>query len=153
MKHNWFAPACATALALLALACCGSERAPSRGYLLDIATAPERCGDGRNIVITAIGQHRVRIMRDLVLEMDSAAYWLRDTFRTRAYKFVYVRAEPGVAFGEFVERVDHVWPEAEVVSILTPQVEVLAVKRFCLAPSCGLCEEFRTRAHRLSHEN
>jgi hypothetical protein len=152
MKYNWFATACATALALLALAC-GSERTPSRGYLLDIATAPERCGDGRNIVITAIGQHRVRINPDLVLDTDSAAYWLRDTFRTRAYRDVYVRAEPGVAFGEFAELVDRVWPEAEVVSILTPQVEVLAIKRFCLEPSCGLCEEFRTRALRRSHEN
>ena len=152
MKHNWFAPACATALAVLALAC-GSERAPSRGYLLDIAKAPERCGDGRYVVITAIGQHRVRIHLSLFLDTDSAAHWLRDTFRTRAERLVYVRAEPGVAFGEFVELVDRVWTEADVVSVVTPQIEVLARKRVCLAPSCGLCKEFSTHVLRLSYEN
>jgi hypothetical protein len=152
MAQNQFALACAMALVVLALACSG-ERTSSRGFLLDIATAPERCGDGYNVVLTALGQHRVQVAYDLVLDMDSTASRVRDRLRTRAYGFVYVRAEPGVPFGEFVELVDRVWPEAEVVSIMTPAVEALARKRVCLSTSCGFCEQFRARVLRLKYEN
>jgi hypothetical protein len=139
-------------LVVLVSACAG-ERAPSRGFLLDVATAPERCGESRAEVLTALGQRRVQVTYDLVLDMDSMGGWVRDRLQTRAYKFVYVKAEPGVPFGEFVELVDRVWPEAEVVSIMTPKVDALARKRVCLAPSCGRCEQFRDRVLRLKYEN
>ncbi len=61
----------------------------------------------------------------------------------RAEKLLYVKAESGVSWGEFVELIDQVWPETDVVSILTPQVEALARQRYCLTPSCYDCAKLR----------
>ena len=51
--------------------------------------------------------------------------------RTMAEKVVYVQAEPDVPWGEFIELVDHAWPEANVVSILTSRVEARARRTSC----------------------
>jgi hypothetical protein len=59
---------------------------------------------------------------------------LREALRYRAEKVVYVEAEPGVTWGEFLTLVDHVWTEADVVSLITPQVDALARKSICLTP-------------------
>jgi hypothetical protein len=42
---------------------------------------------------------------------------------SRAEKVIFVKADAGVSWGDLVELGDEVWPEADVVSILTSQVE------------------------------
>ena len=67
---------------------------------------------------------------------------LHDIMRTRAEKVIYVAAEPTVPWEEFVELVDSVWPEADVVSLVTPQVEAEVRRSFCIRPSCRDCRNF-----------
>jgi hypothetical protein len=74
--------------------------------------------------------------------IPEAAQRLREVMSTRAEKVVFVKAEADVSWGEFVELVDHVWPEVDVVSILTPQVEMLARRTHCLSTSGRVCAGF-----------
>jgi len=71
---------------------------------------------------------------------------LHEVLRYHAEKVVYVTAGAGVSWGEFLQVVDRVWPEADIVSIITPQVQ--AQHSFCIGPSCGQCTEFRSAHQR-----
>lgn len=143
MKTEWTAIAVMLTLALLVLAS-GTRRSPSAGFMLDVATAPESCGDGRDIVASALGHQRVTLHFDQGFDIRELPSKLRTELSSRAEKLVYVTAEPGASFGEFLQLVDAVRPEAEIISLITPQVEVLASARFCLAPSCGPCDDLRS---------
>lgn len=107
--------------------------------MIDIATAPERCGDGRQIVATAIGNHKVTLNTGPGIAMVEVGPKLREFLKYRAAKEVFVRAEGDVTFADFMELVDNVRPEAEVVSLITPQVYVL-VRRGACGPCCGSCD-------------
>ena len=122
---------------------CAREKKPATGFVLDLAVAPESCGDGRHIVAIAMGKHRARLNAEADLPVDEIGPRLREIQSYRAEKLTYVTAEADVSWGEFLELVDRVWPEADVVSLITPQVQVLAERRICLAPSCGQCEMLR----------
>jgi hypothetical protein len=130
------------------LSSCVNTNRASRGYLIDLATAPERCGDGRWIVVTATGKHRARINGDPNKETPIAQTVLtvQDALRFRAEKLIYVDSESGVLWGEFIEVLDAVRPEAEVISLITPSVKVMAEQLWCLAPSCGRCDRIRSMA-------
>jgi biopolymer transport protein ExbD len=147
MRLAWIAAAALLVLALV-IPASGDRHLPSAGFMLDIATAPESCGDRRNIVATAFGNHRVTLNVDPGFDIRELPSRLREILKYRAEKLVYVRAEPGVAFGEFVQLVDAVRPEAEIISLITPQVEVLAHARICLVPSCGPCDDLRSSQRR-----
>jgi biopolymer transport protein ExbD len=143
MRANWVAVAVMLTLALVIFVS-STRRLPTAGFMIDIATAPEHCGDGRETVASAAGNDRVTLNSDPSLDIREFLPGLRETLKHRAEKLVYVRAEPGVSFGEFVQLVDAVRPEAGIVSLITPQVGVLARARYCLAPSCGLCRDPRS---------
>ena len=128
-------------------ATCAQRRTHTTGLVLDLAVAPESCGDVRSIVATAVGGHRAQINVDPGLPIGQIGPRLREIQSYRAEKLTYVTAKADVTWGEFLELVDRVWSESDVVSLITPQVEVLAERRRCLAPSCGRCETLRrTRA-------
>lgn len=145
MKTNWVPVAVVLALALaLMIFSSGTRRFPSAGFMIDIATAPQDCGDARYIIASAVGNHRVILDPDPSFDIRELPARLREVLKYRAEKLVYVRAEPGVAFGEFVQLVDTVRPEAEIISLITPRVDAVARARYCLAPSCGPCNDLRS---------
>jgi hypothetical protein len=39
---------------------------------------------------------------------------------------VYVKAEPDVSFADFIELVDTIRPEAEVISLITPETRAFS---------------------------
>ena len=117
---------------------------PSAGFMIDIATTRAYCGDGRIIVATAVGNHRAALNSDPGVDIGEFRSSLRKALSTRAEKPVYVRAEPGISFGEFVEFVAAVRPEAEIISLITRRVEALPSARYCLEPSCGACIDPRS---------
>jgi hypothetical protein len=112
--------------------------------MLDVATAPESCGDGHELVATAVGNQKGRLNRGADVPIVELARLIREELRYHSMKHVYIAAESQVSWGEFMMLVDHLWPDSEVISILTPNVEALAVQRVCLAPSCGECLRLRS---------
>jgi len=126
-------------LLLLRSAAHSQERKAAKGLFLDIATAQESCGDGRNLVVTAIGRHRAMLNAEPNIANAEIGSRLRAILRDRAERIVYVKAEPGVPSGEFLDMIDHIRPEVEILSLLTTQVDVLSRRHLCLAPSCGEC--------------
>jgi biopolymer transport protein ExbD len=141
MRKNWVAVAVMLALVVFVS---GTRRLASVGFMIDIATAPKHCGDARYIVASAVGTHKVTLNSNPGFDIHDLPFRLGETLKYRAEKLVYVRAEPGVSYGEFVQLVDTVRPEAEIISLITPQVEALAYARVCLAPSCGPCNDLRS---------
>jgi len=134
MKANWVAAAVMLAVALM-ISASGTQRLPSAGFMIDTATALEHCGAGRAIVASADGNRRATLYRYPSFDIRELPPRLRKTLKYRAEKLVYVRAEPGVAFGEFVQLVDTVRPKAEIISLIAPKVEALARARCSLAPA------------------
>lgn len=132
-------------LGAILTSCSNANRTPV-GYLIDVAIAPEHCGDGRWIVITATGNHRAIINGDPNRETPIAqtVSTVRETLRYRAEKIIYVDAEPTVPWSDFIDVLDAIRPEAEIVSLVTPRTKALAEKRWCLAPSCGRCDRLRS---------
>jgi hypothetical protein len=110
--------------------------------MLDVAASPNWCGDGSDIVAVALGGHRARLNIEPETTIADATQRLHEIMSYRAEKVVFVRAEKDVSWEEFVELVDAVWPEANVVSILTRQVALLARRNICLVPSCRDCTKF-----------
>ena len=118
--------------------------------VVDVAsTSVPPCGDSGNIVATAIKGHKAKLNAEPVAALPAVRRRLREVLSYRAEKLVYVRAESDVPWSEFIELVDNVWPETDVVSILTPQVEAQAGRTYCLQPSCRDCTGlggFRSRS-------
>jgi hypothetical protein len=132
-------------VAMLGCIGCGRKSVPETALILDIATAPQSCGDGRSIVAIALGSGRAKLNGEAAVPLVQLAARIRDVQSYRAEKLLYVTAEAGVQWGDFVAMIERVWPEADVVSIVTPQVERLARQRYRLAPSCGRCGGFRSK--------
>jgi hypothetical protein len=126
---------------LTALNCGPTDRGSAMGFLTDIARAPPDCGDGRAIVAIAVGSDRVKLNVEGPMELRTAVTRLRQVLRYRAEKLVFITAEANVAFGEFASLLDAVWPEVQIVSIVTPRIAAEASRTHCLAPSCGSCSD------------
>jgi hypothetical protein len=120
-------------------AACNMGNEQSWGFRVDLAKSQETCGDGRSIVAVAIGGHRARLNAERDAAFPKVAQRLREVMSYRAEKVLYIKAEPQVPWTEFLELVDQVWPDVQVVSILTPQVEAMARRTLCLSPSCRDC--------------
>jgi hypothetical protein len=129
-------------LLLLCGTACERENGTPKGFIVDVATSAESCGDGTYIVAAAIGGHRAKLNAEPDRTYPETVKRLREVMSYRAERVVYVKAETGVPWGEFMELVDDVWPEVNVVSILTPQVEAMSRRTFCLGPSCRDCARF-----------
>ena len=129
-------------LSVLVLCCaaCVVEQRSAQGILVDVAASSAPCGDPpHHLVATATGGHRARLNKEQDATIPEVCRRLREVLVYLVEKVVYVNADAGVSWGEFMELIDHVWPETDVVSILTPQVEVLARRTACLYPSCRDC--------------
>jgi len=133
-------------IVLTGIACTRGGR--STGLLIiDIASAPDlatllgtdACGDERYLVAVAKGHAQVKLNMGPAVPSTEAVQRIHEVMRFRAQKVVFVKADADVPWGQFVEMVDRVWPEADVVSIVTPRVEALAAQRYCLSPSCRDC--------------
>ena len=131
-------------VAMLGCIGCSRKSVPETALILDIATAPKSCGDGRNVVAIAVGSGTAKLNGEAAVPLDQLAARIREVQSYRAEKLLYVTAEAGVPWGDFVAMVERLWPDADVVSMITPEVEQLARRRYCLAPSCGSCEGFRS---------
>jgi len=129
---------------VLATLGCSSERAIETTLILDVATSPKSCGDGNDLVATAMGSGRAKLNSETFASLDQLAARIHEAQRYRVEKLLYVTAEDGVDWGDFVAMVKRAGPEADVVSVLTPEVVRLARQSYCLAPSCGRCEGFRS---------
>jgi hypothetical protein len=121
---------------------CDREDGHSKGFAVDMAASPKSCGDGRDIVAVAIGSRRAKLNAEPDAAFPEVVQRLRDVMSYRAEKVVYIKALADVPWGEFLELVDDVWPEVNVVSILTPQVEAMVRQTYCLSPSCRDCTKF-----------
>jgi hypothetical protein len=128
---------------LLCSAACRQENEPAKAYFLDLATAPEWCGDGRALIATAIGSHRAKLDTKPAIAIAEIGPRLRVLLQYRSEKIVYVTAELGVSWGEFIDLLDHIRPEVEMMSMVTPQVDALFRRRLCLGFSCGDCVRLR----------
>ncbi|MGA2117367.1 MAG: hypothetical protein ABSH56_21720 [Bryobacteraceae bacterium] len=109
--------------------------------MLDLAAAPaaECCGDGRQIVVAAIAGNRVKLNAEPDVPVDEGVSRLRDVLSTHAEKVVWIKGSPGITWGEFMNLVDDVWPDTEILSLLTPPVEALVIeRRSCLDTSCAV---------------
>jgi hypothetical protein len=123
-------------------AACQPKSSAPLGFMVDLATSEESCGDGSHLIATAVGGHRAKLNAELDRTFPETVQRLREVMSYRAERVVYVRAEAGVSWGEFMELIDEVWPEVNVVSILTPQVEAVLRRTYCLGPSCSNCTRF-----------
>jgi hypothetical protein len=128
---------------LCSIACTAKER-PAEGLRVDVAMAPGSCGDGRDVVAAAVGKHKAKLNGAADVSIGELKLQLHKVLSYRAEKLVYVTADADVSWGEFVELVDGVWPEADVVSLITPRVKAMAARTYCLAPSCGQCAALRS---------
>ena len=133
----------AAVVLLTVLAGIGCMAKVSKGFRLDVATSPEWCGDGINIQVKAVGNHMASINGHGKLSIPDSVSQVREMLRTRAESVVFVGGEHGSLYGDFIELVDAVYPEARITSIVTPQVEMLARRHLCLEVSCRpLCANF-----------
>jgi hypothetical protein len=142
MASRKFAMAAAFVLTLWSIGCV-TKASPDRVFLLDIAAAPVSCGDGSNVVAKALANGRARLNAEPEASVDQVVFRVHQIMSYRAERVVYAGAEAGVSWREFLKLVDDVWPEAEVISMVTPRIDQLARQRHCLVPSCGLCEQLR----------
>jgi hypothetical protein len=140
---------------LLICQSCGWNRKhpPTYGFPLDVAKVPapdppapmhSLCGDMRYIIATAAGNGRGSLNGEADLSLDQLALRIREIMRYRALKLVYVKGGSGVSWADFVDMLDRIWPEAGVVSIITPEVDRLAHQQHCLATSCWPCDSLRS---------
>ena len=135
MALTRLAPAALTAC-LFFLLFWGAHLDPGRsvGFTIDIAFSPKGCGDARYVVATLVGNHQAKLNDySSPFGISDARWVIRNRLSTRTARLVYVRAEAGVPFGEFVEFVDAIWPEVEVLSWITPGLE--RERSWCLSPS------------------
>jgi biopolymer transport protein ExbD len=133
----------AETLAIMALilycAACGANH-EAKGFLIDLPNTTGPCGDGpRRIVAVALGGHKARLNKEPNADIPAVVQQLREVMKYRAEKVVYVTAEQDASWGDFLEVVEGIWPEADVVSIFTPQVAALSRRTLCLYPSCRDC--------------
>ncbi len=104
------------------------KRNPARALALDIAVpGRQTCSDDRRVIVAvAMGGGRAGLNADGVRTLPEFRKRLHEVMGYRADKAVFVRAEPGVRWSEFIEMVGQVWPETDVVSLLTGSVAAQA---------------------------
>jgi hypothetical protein len=127
---------------LFSCAACSQPKG-SKIYSLALATSTESCGDSRGIIAVAIGGHRAKLNIEPDVPISQLVARLRHIMSYRVDKAVYVEAEPDASWGEFLELASAVWPEADIVSIVTPRVWESAQRNGCL----GLSSPDRSKVH------
>ncbi|MBI4464778.1 MAG: biopolymer transporter ExbD [Acidobacteria bacterium] len=139
MIPNRVAAALASMLLILTVAAIVTIN-KSTGFLIDIATAPESCPDDvRIVIVTLHNNHTVQLNCCTTLEMAALRPKVRELFKNRVERVLFVQADPDVPFQQFVDLIDAVRQEVHIVSLITPQVEEQVRARHCLSPGCGAC--------------
>ena len=92
----------------------------SRGLPVRLAKTRPCEGDSRDIFIL-VHRGRLQVNSDSVDHADLANR-LAEIFKTRAYRYVFVAADPGVAFRDVTSVIDTALGEIDYVSLLTPAV-------------------------------
>jgi hypothetical protein len=119
---------------------CTHETKKASGHILDVASATPPCGDSPRIVlVSAVAAHRARINDEPDAPIPDVVVRMREIMSTRAEKVVYVKGEVGASWGDFIQMVEVIWQEADLVSIVTPGVQAQLLQTHCLRPSCGAC--------------
>jgi hypothetical protein len=114
----------------------------AKGFLVDVPTVCDNCGETYSIVATLVGNHQVKLSEESSRLIAEAVVRLKEVLKFRSEKLVYVKAVADIDFGEFAELVDALSPEVQVISLFSPRVEALVQGHCCLVPSCGNCEIF-----------
>jgi hypothetical protein len=131
--------AIAVAAAILWCAAC-TRREKAKALFVDLASSSAPCGDDpRWLVVTAVGGHRGRLNGYADAPIAELRQQLREVLKYRAEKVVYLSAEGNTHWGDFIDLVEQVWPETNVVSVLTPEVARQSKRTYCLHPSCRDC--------------
>jgi hypothetical protein len=114
---------------------CVADATPTSVQIVAVADAPLSCGDGSPVVVKALGGGRARLNAEPESSLGAVVARIHEVMSHRAERVVFVTAAERVPWGEVLSVIDRVWLEAEITSIVTPRVEELARKRYCLAPS------------------
>jgi biopolymer transport protein ExbD len=120
----------------LALISAVSLSSMPEGIFVYIAGTQEDCVDNRRtIVATALRNGDVVLNQDTV-KRANLENRLAEMLRTRAERFLFLKAEPDVPFQEVIEVIDAATKQAAHVAILTPFVDAEArIEPHCLAVS------------------
>lgn len=109
---NW------VAVFLALITCCCAPEKP-KGFPMYISGAGRLCGDGHPLVVTALGSHRFTINYEGVTDKSGLIASLNDQLRYRAEKGLYLRAERGVSYSDFIELTDSVFQPDIRIAIAT----------------------------------
>jgi biopolymer transport protein ExbD len=121
--------------AFFVLTTCACSRAShqANGFPVSIAVAPKVwCGDGDPIYVSALGNHRFAINDSPPLNLANLIMALNSILEYRAVKWVFVRADHGIAYSDFIEMMDAVYLPDVRVSVLTTEVEAQRENGGCL---------------------
>jgi biopolymer transport protein ExbD len=124
---------------LLALSVMGciADGTPTSVFVLAVADAPVSCGDGRPVVVKALGNGRAKLNGEPEASLEEVVARIHEVMSYRAERVVFVAADTRVPWRDVLRLIDRVWHEAEITSIVIPNIEELARKRSCIVPSRG----------------
>jgi hypothetical protein len=117
MQHrllNWTA-----ALFVLTTCACSRAKEHTKGFPMYISDVEYVCGDGHPLVVTALGSHRFTINYQGVTDKSGLISSLNDQLRYLAVKVLYLRAEPGASYSDFIEMTDAVYHPDIRIAIIT----------------------------------
>src|SRR5581483_10197285 len=87
-----------------------------------------RCEDNRNILLEVLPKRGLKLNGE-DQKRDELERRLKDIFKTRVYRYVYVIGDPNVSFGEVAEVIGIAAKQADYVSIVIPSVMKQATYR------------------------
>ena len=80
-----------------------------------------RCGDMRNVVLEVLPQRGLKINSES-LPRELLDRRLKEIFRTRVYRYVFIIGDPAAAFGDVADVIDIAAKQVDHVTVLTPTV-------------------------------
>jgi len=107
--------------------------ASSRGFIVYLPKLPTYCGDYTLFVLEISRDHSM-MLRGEAVKRGELEVRLRDAFKTRAERLLFIRADRHLKVREVMEVIDVASRQAEYIALITPSVEREAEKR----PYCGL---------------
>jgi len=124
---------------LLLLALVAAAPFSSRGFLVYVAKVPEQCGD-YTLFVLEVFQDRSMKLRNEAVNRGDLDRRLREAFKTRAEKVLFIKGDPSLALQDIVEIIDIASRQVDHIALITPFVEREILKR----PSCGLTISVRS---------
>jgi hypothetical protein len=100
------------------------------------------------VVVVASGGHTAMLNGRSPAPIAEVIASVHKAMGSRAEKVVYIGAGVDASYGDFIELVDGLWPEAEVLSVLTSRVKALVRENNCIDHSCRDCNGLRRLSNR-----